>query len=117
MLDPGVLVDAAAMPLNHEPVPDDQVISGLPTTGLAVLVDGPDYEIGVWEMTAGTAADVEVDEVFIVLTGRATLRFDEVPDGPLPAPVELRPCSVLRLTAGMRTTWTVTETLRKVYLA
>jgi uncharacterized cupin superfamily protein len=31
--------------------------------------------------------------------------------------VELAPGSVVRLTAGMRTTWTVRETLRKIYVA
>lgn len=116
-LEPGVLVAAATMPLAHEPLPDDQVVSGLPTAGLAVLVDEPGREIGVWELTPGTATDVEVDEVFIVLAGRATLRFEAVPDGPVPDPIELRPGSVVRLTEGMRTTWTVTDTLRKVYVA
>lgn len=116
-LDPGILVDAAAMRLTHEPLPDDQVISGLPTAGLAVLVDEPGREIGVWEMTPGTATDVEVDELFVVIAGRGTLRFEEVPDGPVPDPIELRPGSIVRLTEGMRTTWTVTETLRKVYVA
>jgi uncharacterized cupin superfamily protein len=63
-------------------------------------------------MTPGTATDTEVDEVFIVLAGSATVRFDS-PE--LPA-IELAPGSVVRLTAGMRTTWIVRETLRKVYI-
>jgi uncharacterized cupin superfamily protein len=48
-----------------------------------------------------------------VLAGSATVSFVE-PDLP---PVELAPGSVVRLTAGMRTTWIVRETLRKVYVA
>lgn len=116
-LDPGVLVAAATLPLDHEPLPADQVVAGSPTTGVAVLIEGPDTEIGVWEMTPGTATDVEADEVFIVLTGRGTVRFDAVPEGARPAPIDLAPGAVVRLTAGMHTTWTITETLRKVYVA
>ena len=47
------------------------------------------------------------------VAGFATVAFD---DPALPS-IELRPGSVVRLTAGMRTVWTVRETLRKVYLA
>jgi uncharacterized cupin superfamily protein len=116
-LDPGVLVAAATLPLDHDPLPADQIVDGAPTTGIAVLAEGPDHEIGVWEMTPGTATDVEADEIFVVIAGRGTVRFDAVPDGPLPAPIELMPGAVVRLTAGMHTTWTIIETLRKVYVA
>ena len=68
-------------------------------------------EVGVWEMAPGTEQDTEVDEVFVVLAGRGTVTFD---DGEV---VELAPGVAVRLTAGERTTWVVTETLRKVYLA
>jgi hypothetical protein len=112
-LDPGVLVDAATLPLEHEALPADQVVSGAPATGHAVLRDEGGTEIGVWEMTPGTATDVEVDEVFLVIAGRGQVRFDEPP---LP-PVELHPGAVVRLTEGMRTTWVITETLRKLYVA
>jgi uncharacterized cupin superfamily protein len=66
--------------------------------------------VGVWEMAPGTEQDTEVDEVFVVLAGRGSVTFE---DGEV---VELRPGVVVRLTAGERTTWTVTETLRKVYV-
>ena len=67
----------------------------------------------MWEMTPGAMRDVEVDEVFVVLAGDATVEFV---DPALPS-IELRPGSVVRLEAGMRTVWTVRETLRKVYVA
>ncbi len=73
-------------------------------------------EIGVWEMTPGTATDIEVDEVFVVLAGRARVEFTPCRRCRAPAHRH-RPGSVVRLTAGMQTTWTVHETLRKVYLA
>ncbi len=40
-----------------------------------------------------------------------------MPDGDVPPPIEIGPGSVVRLVDGMHTTWTVHETLRKVYLA
>lgn len=70
------------------------------------------HGVGIWEHTPGVSTDVEIDEVFIVLQGEATVAFD---DGT--PPLHLHPGVVGRLTAGARTTWTVTETLRKVYLA
>ena len=75
--------------------------------------DAARREIGVWEMTPGAMTDVEVDEVFVVLSGAATVEFDRA----RAAAHRARAGSVVRLTAGMRTTWTVHETLRKVYVA
>ncbi|WP_228484565.1 cupin domain-containing protein [Microbacterium cremeum] len=108
-LEPGTVTDAATLALAHESVPGEQTVAGSPSTGFVELTDA----IGVWEMSPGAMRDVEADEVFVVLSGSATVVFDEPP---LP-PVELRPGSVVRLTAGMRTVWTVHETLRKVYVA
>lgn len=45
----------------------------------------------------------------MVLSGSASVEFD---DGTV---LELGPSSTVRLRAGDRTTWTVHETLRKVY--
>ena len=104
--------DAGAVSVTHEPVAPDQVVAGAPTTGwreLGSAVDGA--EVGVWEMSPGTMSDVEADEVFVVIAGRATVRFA---DGR--APISLVPGSVVRLDAGAETVWTVTETLRKVYV-
>ena len=109
-LTPGVAVDAGHLPLTHDPLPEEDVRDGAPTTAYTALDAAGGVEIGVWEMTPGAAVDVEVDEVFVVLSGRATVTFTAPA---LPA-VELGPGSVMRLTAGMRTVWTVTTTLRKV---
>ena len=56
------------------------------------------------------AAEFE-DEVFLVLSGRGTVTFA---DG---GAIDLRPGVLVRLHAGDQTTWTVTERLRKLYLA
>jgi uncharacterized cupin superfamily protein len=96
-------------PCQLAPVEPSTVLDGDPCTGSRALAAVAGAEVGVWEMTPGTATDVEVDEVFVVLSGSATLAFD---DGTV---LELRPSSTVRLRAGDRTTWTVHETLRKVY--
>jgi uncharacterized cupin superfamily protein len=78
---------------------------------LAPLGTVGDAEVGLWGMAPGVDHDTEVDEVFVVLAGRGTVEFD---DGEV---VTLAPGIAVRLHAGERTTWTVTETLRKVYVA
>jgi uncharacterized cupin superfamily protein len=105
-------VDALALPLDHEEVPDAQRVSGTPRTGLVELGSFCGSEVGVWEMTPGTMSDVESDELFVVIAGRATVEF--VATGDI---LEIGPGDVVRLTAGDETVWTVTETLRKVWLA
>jgi uncharacterized cupin superfamily protein len=81
------------------------------TASLAPLTTVGDAEVGLWGMEPGVDHDTEVDEVFVILAGRGTVEFE---DGEV---VELAPGVAVRLHAGERTTWTVTETLRKVYVA
>jgi uncharacterized cupin superfamily protein len=95
-----------------------QVLAGDPRVAAVVLHEstaaepgGCVVERGVWEITPGVVADVEVDEVFVVLSGRATIEFE---DGPT---LEVGPGDVAVLPEGAVTRWTVHETLRKVYQA
>lgn len=90
--------------------PGTEVVSGTPTAAVAALGEVGDVEVGVWEMSPGAARDVEADELFVVVSGHATVTFD---DGEV---VELRAGSVVRLAAGDRSTWVVHDTLRKVYV-
>jgi uncharacterized cupin superfamily protein len=63
-------------------------------------------------MSPSVSTDVETDEFFIVLCGAATVSFaDGSPT------LQLQAGSVGHLAAGASTTWTVTQTLRKVYIA
>lgn len=112
-LQPGIPVDLLAVPIETEPVPDDAVEGGAPVHGAAALAELGQVEVGVWEMTPGVATDTEVDEVFVVLAGHATIEYLE----PALPTVEIGPGSLVWLVAGMRTRWTVTEALRKVYVA
>jgi uncharacterized cupin superfamily protein len=67
--------------------------------------------VGLWEIDAGTAHDVEVDEVFVVVSGWAANPVEGWPD------VVVGPGGMVRLRSGTATTWVVTERLRKVYLS
>jgi uncharacterized cupin superfamily protein len=90
-----------------------QVVSGDPRTAGLVLDEqaGAErtVERGIWEITPGVVTDVEADEMFVVLSGRATI---EIQDGPT---LEVGPGDVAVLPEGAVTRWTVHETLRKVY--
>ena len=110
-LDPGIHVSAIGLEVPLSPVPAAQIVAGTPSTGAVDLDE--DMGIGIWEMTPGAMSDVEIDEMFVVVAGSATVEFV---DPALPS-IELEPGSIVRLEAGMRTIWTVRETLRKVYLA
>lgn len=91
-------------------LPERDVVSGSPFAGSRFVRSFGDVEVGIWEMTAGGARDVEADEVFVVLSGAASIRFDDGRE------ISLRTGDVLSLFKGERTVWTVTETLRKVYI-
>lgn len=110
-MDPNSVVHAARIDLDRAPVPAAQAIGGEPTTGTIAIDDLDGMEIGVWEMTPGVMRDVETEEVFVVLSGSATVEFA---DGS--STLHLAPGDVVRLATGTETVWTVTETLRKVYV-
>jgi uncharacterized cupin superfamily protein len=88
-----------------------QILAGSPRVSSIELWSSPDgtQSRGIWEITPGTVTDVEHDEIFVVLSGRATV---EVEEG---ATIELVPGSVCLLADGAKTIWIVHETLRKVY--
>lgn len=108
--DLALVANALSVAIEHEPVPAEQLVIGAPTTGWTPLVGLGATEIGVWEMTPGAVTDTEIDEVFCVLAGHGLLEFID----PSAAPLELVPGVLVRLQAGWRTRWTVTETLRKI---
>jgi uncharacterized protein len=104
-------IDPMALELEDWPLEPDQIVDGDPQVSGRVLDTSADGKVerGVWQHTAGVSRDTESDELFVVLTGRATI---EVEDGPT---LEVGPGDVGLLHAGDRTTWTVHEDLRKVF--
>lgn len=112
---PGLPTDAITVTLLGETVPAEQRLSGSPITAALELGEFGDAEIGVWEMTVGSMSDVESDEVFVVVSGHGTLELE--PGGPDAELIELAPGTIVRLAAGTNSIWTITETLRKVYIS
>jgi uncharacterized cupin superfamily protein len=107
-----LVVQAAAVTLDHTSLPASKIVAGEPRIGTAVLGAMGDYAIGVWEITPSVTTDIEADEIFIVVSGSATVSFDDGSPS-----LRLSAGSVGRLARGAATTWTVTETLRKIYIA
>lgn len=100
----------AAEELTEDPLDPELVVDGDPQVRSRELAGDDTVSVGIWQHTAGVSRDVEADEVFVVLSGRARI---EVAGGPV---LEVGPGDVGLLAAGSRTTWTVHETLRKVYV-
>jgi uncharacterized cupin superfamily protein len=96
--------------LELDPLDPAQVLGGDPQVRVLSLHDSDDLAIGVWQHGVGVSTDVEADEVFVVLSGSATIAVD---GGPV---LHVGPGDVGLLPAGARTTWTVHETLRKIYV-
>jgi uncharacterized protein len=91
-----------------DPIGDDPSGPGAGLVDLA-MVDG--MEVGVWDHTEGTSTHVELDEVFVVISGSVTVTEDGR------EPISFGPGDVGILRDGARTTWTVHEPLRKVWIS
>ena len=104
------VADAVLEPVALDP---SQVVAGAPEVCELVLSESADGRVvrGIWQITPGTVTDTEADELFVVLSGRATIAFG---DG---TSLDVGPGDVALLSAGAKTTWTIHETLRKVYQA
>jgi len=110
MLDNRQKLAAREIEIPLSDVSAEQRIAGTPKTGAVQIEKFGGTVVGVWEMTPGVMRDVEVDEILTVLAGKAVVEFQ---DG---SKITLEPGAVARLHAGQQTVWTVTETLRKVYV-
>jgi len=108
--DQSFVVPAASLRLEPYDLEDGQVVAGAPRVSSLELAEADGLEVGLWEHTAGVSSDTEVDEVFVVLAGRATITLG---DG---STLEVGPGDVGVLRAGESTTWRIHEDLRKVYL-
>ena len=97
--------------LTIDPVDPSSVVHGNPIISNRVIWTSKsgDRIRGIWEITPGVVTDTEADEIFVVKSGRATIRIDGG------AEYSVGPGSVGMFRPGTRTTWTVHETLRKAY--
>jgi uncharacterized cupin superfamily protein len=100
-------VDARELSISLEQVTDQ---SDGPSAGYVEVGHVGGADIGVWEHSVGTARHTVNDEFFVVLAGRATV----VEDGGTAVEYSAGDVGILR--GGVPSTWTVHETLRKVYI-
>lgn len=95
-----------------DPVPADDVVSGSPRQGVRELGKIGNCDTGIWELRSGVVTDTEIDEVFVVLSGGATIEL--IDEG---RTIEVAAGDAMQLVAGTRTRWIVDDHIRKVYIA
>jgi uncharacterized protein len=100
----------ADLELFSEPLDPAQVVAGRPVVASRLLSESAGVQRGVWQITEGVVSDVEADEMFVVVAGRATIELLDT--GRV---LEVTAGDVCVLTEGERTRWTIHETFRKVY--
>lgn len=112
-VNPAHMVIALELPLQPLALAAETILEGQPQTFHAPLEVSSDGRVrsGVWEITPGVVSDVEVEEMFVVLKGRARVSIEGG------AKMDLAPGCVGFLRAGDRAVWQVSETLRKVYVS
>ena len=113
-MTPIVVIEPDTVELTESELDSATIISGSPRSfegeiATAPLPGGAALATGVWRCTAGTVTDVEVDETFVVLSGRATIEHAGESH-------EVGPGDVCVLPAGAETTWTIHEDLTKVFV-
>lgn len=96
--------------LEPEELDPEQIVSGSPEiTELTLLETDNDETSGLWQITPGVVTDTEVEESFMVITGKGHITFG---DG---SQVHLEPGVTHRFKGGENTTWTIEQTLLKAY--
>ncbi|MEZ5094198.1 cupin domain-containing protein [Nocardioides sp.] len=104
-------VDVFVTEMPRQRIPADEILGGFPTAGSRSIAQVAGAEVGIHEMSPGMARDIECDEVFVVISGRGSIEFEDGEVLPLSAG------TVVRLNKGDRTIWHISETLRKFYVA
>ena len=113
MRRPIVVASPDSIELGEESLDPATVREGSPTTYDGEIASGVagagTLTTGVWQCTEGVVTDVEAEETFVVISGRATIEHDG-------SAHEVGPGDVCVLPAGAETVWTIHETLTKVYV-
>lgn len=107
------IIHVTETPISHTVVPAENRVEGHAETSTGAVelgqFNGSDY--GIWEMSEGEMFDVEADELFLVVSGKATVYFLDTAEV-----IDIQQGDLVRLNAGERTRWQVTEPLRKIYV-
>lgn len=104
------LLDAATAELAESAAPA-RIVEGDPTCQEWVIVDRPDLEIGVWEVTPGVFDSVKdgIGEVVLFVTGKGRIEHADGSVSPI------APGAVVEFLPGWTGRWVVEETTRKIY--
>ncbi|MFF3325636.1 cupin domain-containing protein [Streptomyces sp. NPDC002889] len=104
-------VHVPAAELEPDPLDPAQIVRGTPEVSSKVLWESRDGKQirGIWQITPGVVTDTEANELFVVVSGRATIAVEGG------STFDVGPGDACVLREGDRTTWTVHETLRKAY--
>ncbi|MHA3682872.1 cupin domain-containing protein [Leucobacter sp. HY1908] len=108
-------VSALTAGVAFEAVPEADTVAGDPQQGVTELGTVAGAELGIWELRAGVVTDTEVDELFVVLSGEATIEI--LSGAEAGREITVRAGDVMRLVGGTRTRWNVREHIRKIYIA
>ena len=70
-------VDINTITLEHEPVDADHLPADagatVPTTGYQRFEGTDKLNVGIWEHSVGVSTDTEVDEVFVIISGKGRI--------------------------------------------
>lgn len=102
--------DALTAATERADLPVEKSLTPGAWTGYAEMLADAGLEVGVWEHGVGSSQDTFGDEVFVVLSGRGVVRCQSGGE------IKLAPGVVGVLNSGDRTTWEITEPLRKVWI-
>jgi uncharacterized cupin superfamily protein len=106
---PGVVrIDPHSVEVPVVPLGQD---ASSPSAGFTQVASIDDMAVGIWDHTAGTSTHTEEDEVFIILSGSVIVTEDGAD------PIEFGAGDIGILRSGARTTWSVTQPLRKIWVA
>jgi uncharacterized cupin superfamily protein len=95
--------------LEPEDLDPAQIILGEPKVSSLTLYEEGGREAGLWQITPGEVTDLEAEESFLVIEGRATIEYA---DG---RAFTVGPGDTHHFEGGEETTWKVEETLLKAY--
>nr|WP_218680960.1 cupin domain-containing protein [Rhodococcus qingshengii] len=110
---PEVAVSSRDVPVVPYDVDPARIVDGSPTLAMGQLWMSEDgsQRHGIWQMTPGTVTDIDGPETFVVIEGHATVVWPKDETS-----IDIGPGDVVVLVAGDLVTFTVHETLRKLYV-
>lgn len=102
-------VDVRSAELMKDDLDPSKILEGSPEVSSLLLSQKENVVRGIWQCTTGTVTDVEENEMFTIISGRATVIIENG------RTLEISPGYVGFFEKGAKTTWIIHETLRKTF--